>query len=378
MWFRNLTLYSFASLPGIDALNAGLAGQRYAPCTDLQKESSGFAPWHGDSAAFVFSVDQHLMLSLCVEKKVLPAAVVRDELAARVEQVEQQQGFKVGKRQKKEIREDVTDALLAQAFSVRRTVRGWLNLRTNLLAIDTASQPTAELFVRHLIRAIETDIGLRHLSTARTAVEAMTQWVADEPPADFTIDDDTTFAGNNGCAVKYSKVSVEQADVTRQIESGKLVTRLAMTHAARVSFVLAKGVVLRRIVPVGTLKDLAQPNPGQPCPADFLIMSAALADVTAALIDSLGGIATPTDLADEADEAPADSANSALAFEDELTAKARDIVVKDGRASISLVQRHLRIGYNRAARIMEELMHHGIVSFISSSGTYRVSGGATQ
>jgi recombination associated protein RdgC len=367
MWFRNLTLYSFTSMPGLDALNVALARQRYAPCTDMQQESSGFVP-HNGGDWFAFSVDPHVMISLCIEKKVLPAAVVRDELAERVAQVEREQGHKVGRKQKAELREDVTDALLAQAFSVRRTVRGWLDLRRNLLAIDTASQPTAELFVRHLIRAIETDIGLRNLSTAKTAVEAMTAWVSDEPPADFTIDDDTTFAGNNGCAVKYSKVSVEQADVARQIESGKLVTRLALTHAGRVSFVLAKGVVLRRIAPVGTLNDVAKTG-DKLDPADFLLMAAALSDVTAALIDALGGIATPADLADEpgtGEAAPTDS------DADPLTEQARQIVTANGRASISLVQRHLRIGYNRAAALLEALEHQGIVSCMDNSGTRRV------
>jgi S-DNA-T family DNA segregation ATPase FtsK/SpoIIIE len=44
------------------------------------------------------------------------------------------------------------------------------------------------------------------------------------------------------------------------------------------------------------------------------------------------------------------------------------IVLQHRRASISLVQRHLRIGYNRAARLLEQMEKSGLVSSMSTSG----------
>ena len=44
------------------------------------------------------------------------------------------------------------------------------------------------------------------------------------------------------------------------------------------------------------------------------------------------------------------------------------IVLQNKKASISLVQRHLRIGYNRAARLLEQMEKSGLVSALSSSG----------
>jgi S-DNA-T family DNA segregation ATPase FtsK/SpoIIIE len=43
-------------------------------------------------------------------------------------------------------------------------------------------------------------------------------------------------------------------------------------------------------------------------------------------------------------------------------------VLKHRRASISLVQRHLRIGYNRAARLLETMERAGVVSPMQSNG----------
>ena len=53
---------------------------------------------------------------------------------------------------------------------------------------------------------------------------------------------------------------------------------------------------------------------------------------------------------------------------DLLYDQAVEIVLKNKRASISLVQRHLRIGYNRAARLVEQMEVAGLVSSMSSSG----------
>ena len=44
------------------------------------------------------------------------------------------------------------------------------------------------------------------------------------------------------------------------------------------------------------------------------------------------------------------------------------IVLQHKRASISLVQRHLRIGYNRAARLLEQMEKSGLVRAMSTNG----------
>jgi len=63
---------------------------------------------------------------------------------------------------------------------------------------------------------------------------------------------------------------------------------------------------------------------------------------------------------------------SASAEADPLYDQAVAIVLKNRRASISLVQRHLRIGYNRAARLLEQMERSGLVSTMQSNGNREI------
>jgi S-DNA-T family DNA segregation ATPase FtsK/SpoIIIE len=78
-----------------------------------------------------------------------------------------------------------------------------------------------------------------------------------------------------------------------------------------------------------------------------------------------GGIAS-------VDDDDATSANGADAEADPMYDQAVSVVLKTRRPSISLVQRHLRIGYNRAARLIEQMERAGMVSPMQTNGNREV------
>ena len=72
---------------------------------------------------------------------------------------------------------------------------------------------------------------------------------------------------------------------------------------------------------------------------------------------------------DEPDASEGTSGEGAVSGEaDPLYDQAVQIVLQNRRASISLVQRHLRIGYNRAARLIEDMERAGLVSAMATNG----------
>jgi S-DNA-T family DNA segregation ATPase FtsK/SpoIIIE len=95
------------------------------------------------------------------------------------------------------------------------------------------------------------------------------------------------------------------------------------------------------------------------------------------VVDHLKSLATPEYIEDVLDPGAGegggvDGANGEGGEKDALYDQAVEIVLRTRRPSISLVQRHLRIGYNRAARLIEDMERAGLVSAMQSNGNREV------
>ena len=95
------------------------------------------------------------------------------------------------------------------------------------------------------------------------------------------------------------------------------------------------------------------------------------------VVEHLKSLAKPEYLEDilepaAADDGPGGANGEPSGEKDPLYDQAVEIVVRTRRPSISLVQRHLRIGYNRAARLIEDMERAGLVSSMQSNGNREV------
>jgi S-DNA-T family DNA segregation ATPase FtsK/SpoIIIE len=96
------------------------------------------------------------------------------------------------------------------------------------------------------------------------------------------------------------------------------------------------------------------------------------------VVDHLKALAVPEYIEEVLEPAVAEEGGGggangeATGEKDPLYDQAYDIVVRTRRPSISLVQRHLRIGYNRAARLIEDMERAGVVSPMQTNGNREV------
>jgi len=96
------------------------------------------------------------------------------------------------------------------------------------------------------------------------------------------------------------------------------------------------------------------------------------------VVEHLKGLAKPQyidevlESPEAASEGSVDGGEGGDVEADPLYDQAVAIVLKTRRPSISLVQRHLRIGYNRAARLIEQMERAGLVSTMQSNGNREV------
>lgn len=93
---------------------------------DLQ--TRGWVSPKAEGEPFVHRSGQQLLISLGLEKKLLPSTVINQFTKARAAEIEEREGYKPGRKQMKEIKEAVTDELLPRAFAIRSRINAWIDL----------------------------------------------------------------------------------------------------------------------------------------------------------------------------------------------------------------------------------------------------------
>ncbi len=294
MWFKNLQLYRlpapWAMTP--ETLEAGLDAHRFVPCTSLDLESAGWVSPRGNGM-LVHTVNKQMLIMLGNEKKLLPSTVVNQVAKARAVELEEQQGFAPGRKQMKELKERVADELLPRAFSILRNTWIWIDPVNGWLVVDAASPAKADEVIKLLLKSVD-KLPLESLRVALSPQAAMTHWLSsEEAPAGFTLDQDTELraTGESKATVRYVRASIEPDDVRRHIAAGKQCTRLAMTWADRISFVLTESLAIKRLAPLDVLKESEEStkNDDERFDGDIMLMTGELSRMLDDLVLALGG-----------------------------------------------------------------------------------------
>lgn len=297
MWFKQVRLFQLnpESLPENEVLEDKLAQMTFVPVSGLDWFSEGFAPPYPFSAQLTFAAEQSLLVSVKKADKVLPAAVIRDLLDEKMAEIEENEHRQVGKKEKQELKEQITDTLLPRAFVRSSRTFALLDRKNALLMVNSANANKAENLLaklREALGGLEAYLPQTHTSPA----VLMTQWLENGvcENAHFELDDEVELKGLGDVVpvVKMSKQDLTAEEVTQHLQSGKRVTQMGLVWCDRISFVLTEDFALKRIRFLDVLQDeLAQSGEDAEslAIASQLLLCENLSLLIAELVHCLGG-----------------------------------------------------------------------------------------
>lgn len=302
--FKSAIVYRIAPTwekPAIAELEEALQATPFVPCAPTQRESAGWvSPRPEDNSPLVESIGGQFILKLAHQARKLPASAVKEALAERMAQIEQETGRKPRGKAKKALKEEIEFELLPRAFTRTVMTLIWVDPTARLLYVGTGSQKVADRVTTELVQVLDGKLPLALVRTQLSAATAMAHWLREkDAPAGFTVDRECVLQQpDEKASVKYSHHRLDGDDVVKHIEEGKVPTQLAMTWNDRVSFVLTDTFQLKRIhvLDVETAESEGAGDKGVDSgfDADVAIITAELSGLLPDLLEALGGEMQPT------------------------------------------------------------------------------------
>ena len=254
MFFRNLTLFRFSPAVAVELkrLDDALGDHRLRPCGPLEMGTRGFVPpvGRGEEAPLTHAVNACTLLTVGGEEKLLPAAVVNDELQRKVQKIAEEEGRKVGGRERKRIKEDLLTELLPRAFVRSSRMSAYVDRKHGWLVLDTASRKSAENALTQVREALGSFPAVP-LAPEEGPRVLMTDWLATgKLPGGLVLGDECELrdpATATGAIARCRRQDLDAEEVKEHLRNGKQVFQLGLVFDDRISFVLGEDLVLRKL-----------------------------------------------------------------------------------------------------------------------------------
>ena len=240
-FFTNITAYqlSNADIVNEQELEKLLSGPMMAfhDCPPSMPYTSGFAPVREQEGEHTITTHQFVHLRFRSEKRMLPADVVERETDKLVAEREEQVERALTKKERKAIKEGITQRLLPEAFTRLQDTRAIYNAGTGVLFIDSATKARCEAIVSRLAGALAANnpdepVTYHALPLSLNLSAVMSQWLLDTAPPDgFDIEPEITLEDITEPERKaaYSHWNRDDSDLDKLIRHGFQVRRQRMS-----------------------------------------------------------------------------------------------------------------------------------------------------
>lgn len=296
MLARNATIKQFSGIT-IGTLETAVKSRLFAPCGASDAISIGFVPpTEGQESLFKYVDGNIFYIKMRVDSKVLPASAVREEAKIRAKNFEEVNGIIVGRKLMKQIKEEVIISLLAKAFASTVYVGAWFDFKSGLLVIDTPSANKADQLVNLLIRSMAGTAPTFKLWVTNFRPESIyTQWIEHETiHPSFTIDDKALLSNENGGTIRINNQSIgDDENIQRLVMEGRVCKELALTFDGKLSFVLTKDLVLKKLDYIGIeaiQQDQAEMLDEERCDAEIILSASMVREAFLAISEAMGGL----------------------------------------------------------------------------------------
>ena len=291
MWFKQCQAYRLPETPDAAVLAEALDEHRFVQPGGMDWFTDGFDVPQPFGDELVFAANKTLGISLKREERVLPGAVIKTVLDEKIAKIEVEETRKVGRKERQELKEQITDELLPRAFT--RASRTDAVLADGYLLINQTGNK-AETLLSHLREALG---GLRAQPTVtrRSVSELMTQWLLrGEADGQFELDDYVALvgAGDMGAEIRIKREDVTAEEVVQHVKCGKRVVELGLVWRESVVLVLTQDLTLKRLRYLDHLQEDAQSHGDSGfdlAAASQIIAGNALAMILDELAELLGG-----------------------------------------------------------------------------------------
>lgn len=299
MWFRNARVFRFTKPFNISAeeLEEKLSGDAFKPCGPQEITRQGWVPplgKHGEQ--LVHSANGYHLIALRKEEKILPGPVIKEAVEEKAEVIEVEQGRKVRRKEKDEIKEQVTLEMLPQAFSRNRRSFAYLAPEDGVLVVDAGSAKQAEDLASTLRKSLGS-LPVRPPAVEQAPAFTFTGWLNEtiDLPGMIALGDECELKdpSEDGGVVRCKGLDLKADEIRNHLDAGMQVTRLAVTWDDNVSFVLDEELGIRRLKFGETLQDqlddVDTDNAVAKFDAAFTLMTLELSKLIPGLLEALGG-----------------------------------------------------------------------------------------
>lgn len=250
MWFKQIQLFqlNLSSTLSPTDLTKQLEPLAFEPCMPSFQSSIGWvSPIEAEHAPLVRAINHSLMICLQIEEKVLPAAVIRQELKEKIKQIEKEQERRVYSKEKMALKDEITLNLLPRAFTKLSQLHAYIDTKNKWLILNTTHAAKTEQFLSLFKKSVTDQIQPLELNKLSPI---LTHWLKNQiNPGTFAIEKNGVLQDPNqqNRIIRCQQQDLFASGIQALIKDGCEVKQIAMNWQDRVKFIFADNFSLRSI-----------------------------------------------------------------------------------------------------------------------------------